>query len=78
MVLKKDLQIDENTPIDVLLNHIKMLDSFQNNIIVFIIHITIASTEKKLSELAMFSTKLININRSNLVSKLSMFSIVGI
>ena len=46
MVLKKDLQIDENTPIDVLLNHIKMLDSFQNNIIVFIIHITIASTEK--------------------------------
>ena len=43
---EKDLQIDENTPIDVLLNHIKMLDSFQNNIIVFIIHITIASTEK--------------------------------
>ena len=43
---EKYLQIDENTPIDVLLNHIKMLDSFQNNIIVFIIHITIASTEK--------------------------------
>ena len=33
----------KNTPIGVLLNHINMLDSFQSNIIVLIIHVTIAS-----------------------------------
>ena len=46
----------KNTPIGVLLNPIKMLDSFQNNIIVLIIHVTIASAKrkkkKKKSELA--------------------------
>ena len=40
----------KNTPIVVLLNHIKMLDFFPNNIIVLIIHVTIASAKK--SELA--------------------------
>ena len=40
----------KNTPIGVLLNHIKMLDFFPNNIIVLIIHVTIASAKK--SELA--------------------------
>ena len=40
----------KNTPIGVLLNHINMLDSFQSNIIVLIIHVTIASAKK--SELA--------------------------
>ena len=37
----------KNTPIGVLLNHINMLDSFQSNIIVLIIHVTIASEKKK-------------------------------
>ena len=37
----------KNTPIGVLLNHTNMLDSFQNNIIVLIIHVTIASEKKK-------------------------------
>ena len=40
----------KNTPIGVLLNPIKMLDSFQNNIIVLIIHVTIASWKKKKKE----------------------------
>ena len=40
----------KNTPIVVLLNHIKMLDFFPNNIIVLIIYVTIASAKK--SELA--------------------------
>ena len=37
----------KNTSIGVLLNHIKMLDPFPNNIIVLIIHVTIASAKKK-------------------------------
>ena len=37
----------KHTPIGVLLNHTKMLDSFQNNIIELIIHNTIASEKKK-------------------------------
>ena len=41
----------KNTPIGVLLNHTKMLDSFQNKLIVLIIHITIASEQKKKFEL---------------------------
>ena len=38
----------KNTPIGVLLNHINMLDSFQSNIIVLIIHVTIASEKKNI------------------------------
>ena len=38
----------KNTPIGVLLNHTNMLDSFQSNIIVLIIHVTIASEKKKI------------------------------
>ena len=54
----------KNTPIGVLLNPIKMLDSFQNNIIVLIIHVTIASWKKEkekrkwIGYISLFSTKL--------------------
>ena len=48
-------------------------------IIVLIIHVSIAFEKKKKSEyISMFSTKLINFNRSNLVSKLCTFPAVGI
>ena len=55
-VLKEVLQINENSPINVL-NYIKMLESFSNAYIVFrillIIHVTVAFIERSFSKLKM-------------------------
>ena len=55
-VLKKVLQINENSPINVL-NYIKILEFFSNACIVFrillIIHVTVASIERNFSKLKM-------------------------
>ena len=50
----------KNTPIGVLLNHTNMLDSFQNNIIVLIIHVTIASEKKNVNWLYKYVFNKIN------------------
>ena len=48
------MQIDENTPINVL-NYLKMLDSFPNAYITYrillTVHVTVASTERSFSKL---------------------------
>ena len=55
-VLKEVLQINENSPINVL-NYIKRLESFSNACIVFrillIIHVTVASIERSFLKLKM-------------------------
>ena len=60
-VLKEVLQIDENTPINVL-NYIRRLESFPNAYIAYrillIIHVTVASTERTFSKLKIIKSYL--------------------
>ena len=60
-VLKEVLQINENSPINVL-NHIKRLESFPNTCIalriLLTIHVTVAFAEKSFSKLKLIKSNL--------------------
>ena len=78
-VLKEVLQINENSPINVL-NYIKRLESFPNACIVFrillTILVTVASTERSFSKLKLIKSYLRSTMPQERLSGLAILSIV--
>ena len=77
-ILKEFLQINDNSPINVL-NYIKMLESFPNACITFrillTIHVTIASTEISFSKLKLIKSYLRSTMSQERLSGLAILSI---
>ena len=77
-ILKEVLQINENSPINVL-NYIKRLESFPNACITFrillTIHVTVAATERSFSKLKLIKSYLRSTMSQKRLSRLTIFSI---
>ena len=77
-ILKEVLQINENSPINVL-NYIKRLESFPNACITFrillTIHVTVAATERSFSKLKLIKSYLRSIMSQKRLSRLTILSI---
>ena len=78
IVLKEVMQIDENTPFNVL-NYLKRLDSFPNAYIAYrillTISVTIASAERRFSKLKLIKSYLRSIMSQEIWSRLAILSI---
>ena len=77
-ILKEVLQINENSPINVL-NYIKRLESFPNACITFrillTIHVTVAATERSFSKLKLIKSYLRSTMSQKRLSRLTILSI---